>query len=318
MTAIPYSSTEVVEGVRTPYLQAGDSRAEEAVVFIHGNPGSGQDWAELLGRAGAFARAVAPDMPGFGQAEKSEHFDYTVRGYAAHLGAFLETLGIRRAHLVLHDFGGPWGLAWAAAHPQSVGSLSLINTGYIPGYRWHFAARIWRLPAVGELFQKLTTRRAFRALMRLSSPRRPLPDAFVERMYREYDNGTRSAVLALYRATDIARLANELAPGLRALCCPVMVIWGKRDLFLPFRYAFTQRELFPDAEIQLLPDSGHFPYADDPQGVAGQLIPFLRRSVALAQAAAPPEGAPAQQDAAAAPGGPAAQGAPARPVENVP
>lgn len=272
----PHSRTLVVEGVRTPYLEAGDPAAEAAVVFVHGNPGSGQDWAELTGRVGAFARAVAPDMPGFGQAEKPERFDYTVGGYAAHLAAFLDALGIRVAHLVLHDFGGPWGLAWAAAHPVAVGSLTLINTGYIRGYRWHFAARIWRLPVAGELFQRLTTQRAFHILMRLASPRRRLPQAFVERMYRDYDAGTRAAVLKLYRATDIARLARELEPGLRGLRCPVQVIWGKRDLFLPYRYAFTQREVFPEAKIHLLDDSGHFPYADDPEGVADLLLPFLR------------------------------------------
>lgn len=288
----PHSRALVVAGVRTPYLEAGDPAADAAVVFVHGNPGSGQDWAELTGRVGAFARAVAPDMPGFGQAEKPERFDYTVGGYAAHLAAFLDALGIRVAHLVLHDFGGPWGLAWAAARPAAVGSLALINTGYIPGYRWHFAARIWRLPVVGEAFQRLTTHRAFHALMRLASPRRRLPQAFVERMYRDYDGGTRAAVLKLYRATDIARLARELEPGLRALRCPVQVIWGKRDLFLPYRYAFTQREVFPEAQVHLLGDSGHFPYADDPEAVADLLLPFLRAQLGSAPAATA-DGAPA-------------------------
>ncbi len=282
----PRGRTLIVEGVRTPYLEAGDPASAAAAVFIHGNPGSGQDWVELTSRAGEFARAVAPDMPGFGQAEKPGRFDYTVRGYAAHLAAFLDALGIRRAHLVLHDFGGPWGLAWAAAHPASVGSLTLINTGYIPAYRWHFSARIWRLPLVGEAFQRLTTRRAFYALMRLASPRRRLPESFVERMYRDYDAGTRAAVLQLYRATDIARLARGLEPGLRALRCPVQVIWGKRDLFLPYRYAFTQREVFPEAQIHLLGDSGHFPYADNPEVVSDLLLPFLRTQLGPAAAAA--------------------------------
>lgn len=277
---------KLVNGLRTPYLDAGDRASDTAVVFVHGNPGSGRDWTDLVGRVGEFARAVAPDMPGFGEAGKPQGFDYTVPGYAAHLDAFLKSLGIRRAHLVLHDFGGPWGLQWAATHPDAVASLTLINTGYVPGYRWHFAARIWRLPLVGEVFQRVTTRRAFHGLMRLSSPRRSLPREFVEQMYRDYDAGTRAAVLKLYRATDIARLARELEPGLRALRCPVQVIWGKRDLFLPYRYAFAQRAVFPGAEIHLLDDSGHFPYADDPAAVAALMLPFLRaRTHVVADAA---------------------------------
>jgi pimeloyl-ACP methyl ester carboxylesterase len=52
-----------------------------------------------------------------------------VPGYAAHLGRCLEALGITRAHLVLHDFGGPWGLAWAATHPAAFASATLVNIG---------------------------------------------------------------------------------------------------------------------------------------------------------------------------------------------
>ncbi len=51
---------------------------------------------------------IAPDMPGYGKADRPESFDYTVEGYARHLTGILEQLGVKRAHLVLHDFGGPW------------------------------------------------------------------------------------------------------------------------------------------------------------------------------------------------------------------
>lgn len=269
--------TAIINGVRTPYRASGSKKAPEAVVFVHGNPGSGEDWESLMAQAGEFMRALAPDMPGFGRAEKPERFDYTVAGYADHLGEFLDQAGVERVHLVLHDFGGPWGLAWAAEHPRQVVSITLINTGALKGYRWHFAARIWRLPLVGELFQHAISETAFRALVNFRA-RRPLPPDFVQRMYREYDAGTRRAVLRLYRATsDLAGLARRFSEALRALRCPALVIWGARDAFVPVRYAATQREVFPDAEIHLLPDSGHFPYADDPDAVAARLIPFLRR-----------------------------------------
>jgi pimeloyl-ACP methyl ester carboxylesterase len=54
-------------------------------VFVHGNPGSSQDWARLVERTGRLARAVAWDHPGFGQADKPAGFHHTVQGYAAHL-----------------------------------------------------------------------------------------------------------------------------------------------------------------------------------------------------------------------------------------
>jgi pimeloyl-ACP methyl ester carboxylesterase len=145
-------------------------------------------------RTGAFARAVAWDHPGFGQADKPAGFDYTVQGYA-HLGRCLDALGITRAHLVLHDFGGPWGLAWAATHPDAFASATLINIGILPGYHWHYHARIWRAPVLGELFNATTTRTGFGLLLRHGNPR-GLPQPFVDRMYTDLDRGTKRAILA--------------------------------------------------------------------------------------------------------------------------
>ncbi|MDE1008616.1 MAG: alpha/beta hydrolase [Paraburkholderia fungorum] len=276
----------IVNGVRTPYRECGPTKAREAVVFVHGNPGSGEDWTRLMGKSGKFLRTLAPDMPGFGKAEKPEQFQYTVAGYARHLAALLDQAGAEHVHLVLHDFGGPWGLAWAADHPRRVASITLINTGVLSGYRWHFAARIWRLPLVGEAFQQIITASAFRALVNFRA-RRPLPTDFVERMYREYDDGTRRAVLRLYRASsDLAGMARRIGEALRALRCPTLVIWGARDAFIPAHYADMQRQVFRDAEVHLLRDSGHFPYADDPEAVAARLIPFLRRASEAGAAAA--------------------------------
>ncbi len=78
-----------INGVRTPCLEAGPIEASEAVVFVHGNPGSGEDWRLLMNQVGPFGRALAPHMPGFGRADKLSAFDYTVQGYARHLGALL-------------------------------------------------------------------------------------------------------------------------------------------------------------------------------------------------------------------------------------
>lgn len=264
----------VVGTVRSPVLEVGTGR--EAAVFVHGNPGSGEDWRELVAGVGSFMRAVAPTMPGFGKADKPADFDYTVDGYARHLDGLIEALDIDRVHLVVHDFGGPWGLNWASRHPAKIASVSLINIGVLRGYRWHFMARIWRTPLLGEISQLTTTRTAFRALLGLGNPR-GLPRAFVDRMYDDFDAGTKRAILKLYRATsDIDGFSKRLHDALRPLDLPALVVWGLADIYLPGRYARAQLETFPRARIVELGDSGHFPYADNPEAVAAALLPFLR------------------------------------------
>ena len=267
-----------VDGVRSLVRESGGEQGE-AVVFVHGNPGSSRDWLELAGQVSAFARVVAPDMPGFGQSDKPADFEYTVTGYARYLGGLLDVLGVSRVHLVLHDFGGPWGLAWAAAHPERLASVVLINTGALPGYRWHYLARIWRTPVLGELFQLLATRSGFHRLLKHGNPR-GLPRDFVDGMYDDYDRGTRRAVLRLYRAaSDPNGLTEQLAAVLRPLALPALVIWGRHDPYIDAAYAERQREVFPAARVVMLDQSGHWPYADDPAAVASALVPFLRAQV---------------------------------------
>ena len=275
----------VVDGVRCRLRSSGATTAREAVVFVHGNPGSSEDWTDLLQRTGVFARAIAPDFPGFGHAERSSRFEYSVPGYAQYLSGVLAALHIERVHLVLHDFGGPWGLEWAAAHPNRVASFTFFNTGILPGYRWHKYARIWRTPIAGELFQIATTKTVFKTLLNWDNPV-PLPHAFTERMYGDYDAAVRRAVLELYRATpDLSALTLRHAEVLRHYRIPTLVLWGDGDKYLPVRFAQFQSRYF-DAQTHILSGSGHWPMVDQPERVREVVLPFLWRQTGRGQAEA--------------------------------
>jgi pimeloyl-ACP methyl ester carboxylesterase len=270
-----------VGGTQPRVLAAGPADASEAVVFVHGNPGSCDDWERLAGALGAIGvRAVALDLPDFGETIAPEGFAHDVPAYASFLDEALGVLGVERVHLVVHDFGGPIGLVWAAMHAERVASVTLIDTGILPGYRWHRLARVWRTPLLGELFQATATRRAFRLLLNRNEPR-GLPRAFVDQMYDHYDRRTRRAVLKLYRATDDPGAAGEaFAEYMRSKDIPALVIWGEHDAYLPSSYAARQRDAFPSADVHVLPVSGHWPYVDAAETVERLLVEFVRRVVA--------------------------------------
>lgn len=278
MSAAPALTRIEVAGARPRLLQAGPADATEAVVFVHGNPGSAEDWERLIvAAAGTGRRALAIDNPDFGETEAPPGFAHDVPAYAEFLGAALERLGVERVHLVVHDFGGPIGLAWAAAHADAVASLTLIDIGILPGYRWHRMARVWRTPVLGEVSQAITTRAGFRWALAREEPR-GLPREFVDRMYDHYDRRTRRAVLKLYRATpDPGAMGHGLAAAFAGRDLPTLVIWGEHDAYLPSSYAQRQRDVFPSAEVHVLPTSGHWPFADAPDTVERLLVEFLER-----------------------------------------
>ena len=278
MSAIRQSRVEVAGG-SSPVIEAGPQDAREAVVFVHGNPGSSSDWTALVEATGEFGRALAVDMPGFGKAGAPAGFGYQVSSYADFLDGALKELGVDRAHLVLHDFGGPFGLLWGIQHPQAWASVVLINIGVMPGYTWHSMAKRWRTPVLGELVQAWIPRWGWRRTMQKSSPR-GLPEDFVDKMYDDYDRGTRQTVLKLYRATpDPGRTAEELGAAVAEMHKPALVVWGAADPFIGVQYAERQREFFDVQDMLILDDSGHWPFQDDPSRVEAAVVPFLRRQL---------------------------------------
>lgn len=267
----------VVNGVRSPVLIGGTGRTDEAVVFVHGNPDAGSDWEPLMKRVAEFAMVVAPDMPGFGAADKEADQDYTLAAYGAHLGGVVDQLGIGRVHLVAHDFGGPFALTWAAVNPGKVASITLINTGVLLDYDWHRMARVWRTPVAGEMFMRATTRRVARLVIRHDNP--GLPDEWVKRIAEHLvPAGTKRAVLRLYRSTRPEDMSALVEP-LRELDPDTLVVFGATDVYIPVEQATRQRRVFPHAQVEILPGVGHWAWLEQPDRVAGFVIPFLRERV---------------------------------------
>lgn len=265
----------LIGDVRAPVLIGGSPEApgEEAVVFVHGNPGRGSDWLPLMNLVTDHARVVAPDMPGFGGAEMRADMDYTVAGYAAHLGRVIDQLGIERVHLVAHDFGGPWSLTWAASNPDRVASVSLLNTGVLLDYTWHRLARVWRTPVVGELFMAAATTPAVVGVLRHDNP--GLPASWARRLAEvAAPRGTRRAVLRLYRSTT-QQMMDRLVEPLAARDIACQVIWGADDVYIPAELAHRQREPFPSAQVRTIDGAGHWVWLEQLDLVAEHFVPFV-------------------------------------------
>jgi pimeloyl-ACP methyl ester carboxylesterase len=269
-------------GLRTRILESGCIGAEQAVLFLHRGPGSAEDWEQLLPHVGAFARAVAFDLPGFGAAEKPARWGYHATGWATFIAAVLSQLDLARVHLVATDLGGEAGLAWAAANPRACASVVLINAGgALIDYRWHAVAKLHRTPLAGQL-AVLTGRVGLRSIMKLYEPH--VSAQVVDRWHSGFDLGTRRAVHHFYRATP-ASDGVRLRSALRPLDLPALVLWGVEDRFVPVEQAERQRESFPSAEVVVLGGSGHFPHLSAPARVLEEMIPFLRRQSSRSQRA---------------------------------
>jgi pimeloyl-ACP methyl ester carboxylesterase len=165
----------------------------------------------------------------------------------------------------------------AAAHPDRVVSVTLINTGVLIGYRWHRLAKVWRTPVLGELLQLASTRRVVRFILRHDNP--GLPDYWVDRIAGHLmPRGTKRAVLRLYRSTR-QRQMDALIEPLRAADLDALLVFGDADVYIPAVQAGRQRRPFPRVRIEMLPGVGHWAWLEQPDRVAEFVVPFLRDRV---------------------------------------
>jgi pimeloyl-ACP methyl ester carboxylesterase len=241
---------------------------ETPVVYLHGVPTDADDWLPFLARTGG----LAPDLPGFGRSAKPGNFDYSIAGYDRFLEAFLAACGVDRFSLVVHDWGAV-GLALAQRFPERVERLVIIDcVPLLPGYRWHWIARMWRRPLVGELTMGFTSRRTMQFLAR-RGPIEEFPPDVLDRVLSRLDHGTQRAILRLYRSAppDVLAAAGR---DLGRIEAPALVLWGEDDPYIPTRFAEAYAAALPNAEIELVAGAGHWPWVQRPDltaRVAGHL-----------------------------------------------
>ncbi len=262
-----------INGVAGLVTAAGEGNGEEAVVCLHSVPGSGRDFQWLLPETEKVMRSIAFDLPGFGRADKPRGFPYSIAGYQQWLAPAIDELGIRRAHLVLHSFHTQTGLMWASMHPDRCASITLLAGGVLEDYPGNWIANLWRTPIAGEILQAATTRPVFKLVMQRGNWR-ALPGDWLDDLITEDDRDTRRVTLELYRATNFDDghiLREALAPH----DLPALVIWGRKDPFISWKYAERQRETFANAEVHVWDDCGHLPHVQHPQRTAQVVTKFL-------------------------------------------
>lgn len=155
-------------------------------------------------------------------------------------------------------------------------SVTLIDTGLLVGYRWHWFARVLQTPILGELFQAMTTRSGFARLSSYGGPK--LPAAAIDQMFERYTSRVRRSAMKTYRVErDIAHWSVHASERFRSADLPCLVLWGAKDPFLPVRFAQAQKQPFPDSEIHILSDVGHWPHLEAPASVMRRAAAFWDR-----------------------------------------
>ena len=252
-----------VGGIEVFWREAPATDGGAPVVYVHGVPTNSDDWLPFLERTGG----LALDLPGFGRSAKPADFPYGIDGYGAFLDAWLAEAGVDSYRLVVHDWGAV-GLALAQRAPERVERLVVINAvPFLPGYRWHRVARVWRTPLAGEMFMGFTFKWAMRRALREGVPNERVPDDFIDSFWPHFDHGTQRAILKLYRSAPPDVLARAGA-RLGDIAAPALVVWGEPEPYLPSEFADAYADaLGGPARLEKIDGARHWPWVGRPETV---------------------------------------------------
>jgi haloalkane dehalogenase len=258
-----------VEGIA--YREDGPVDGPVALM-VHGYPQSSYMWRHALPAAAAAGwRALAPDLPGFGDSPADPPGTWQRQVEA--LERFRRALDVERAALVVHDWGGLIGLRWACDHPDTVAALVISDTGFFSDGRWHGLAEALRAEGQGEQLVDGMTRESFGQLMQGTST--GMDDRAVDEYFKAFaDEPRRRGQLELYRSGDFAEL--EAYEGcLAGLGVPALLVWGENDPFAPLAGAERFKSELPGPRLAVMEGSGHFVWDDAGEPAAAELRSFL-------------------------------------------
>jgi pimeloyl-ACP methyl ester carboxylesterase len=270
---------QVIHGYRRAFVHTGRG---PALLLIHGIGDRHDTWRPLIAELARDHTVIAPDLLGHGRSDKPRA-DYSVPAYANGMRDLLTVLGIERATVVGHSLGGGITMQFAYQFPERCERVVLVASGGI-GRDVHPLLRIAAAPNTDALLPLLATRPVkllgrtmLWALARLGTPL-GLDSEDLQRVFEALpDPATQRAFLRTlrtaidWRGQHITMLDRcYLARGV-----PTLLMWGSRDVIVPFAHATAAHAAMPGSRLEVFEGAGHYPHHADPARFVRVLRDFV-------------------------------------------
>ena len=271
-----------LNGLRYHYLDEGQG---ETLLLLHGNPSWSFYYRHLVRELRSDYRLIVPDHIGCGLSDKpaDSQYSYRLEQRVADLDALIGYLDLpEKLTLVVHDWGGMIGMAWAMANPQRIARLVVMNTAAfrLPESKpLPLALKICRDTQLGAFLVQ-----GFNLFARAAAwvgCKRKRMSAELRKLYcAPYDNW-QHRVATLRFVQDIPLEEND--PGYQLISrveaslgsfadLPACICWGERDFVFDKHFLAQWRAFLPDAQIHAFADCGHYILED----ARDDILPIIR------------------------------------------
>jgi len=277
-----------LDGLSYHYLDEG---AGEPVVMVHGNPSWSFYYRNLVLALRDRYRCIVPDHIGCGFSDKpgDDRYDYTLSRRVDDLERLIDSLDLQgKITLVLHDWGGMIGMAYATRHPERIARLVLLNTAafHLPKEKkFPLGLKICRETALGTLLVRGFN--AFSAGASIVGCKKHPMSAELQAAYRSPYDSWANRIATLRFVQDIPlkpgdrnyALVSQVADNLHQFSAlPITIFWGELDFVFDTTFLAEWMRRFPKAEVHRYPEGGHYILEDMKEEVVPLIADFLKRT----------------------------------------
>ena len=270
-----------MQGKRVFCRKAGSG---EPIILLHGFPTSSYDWRKLLAPLSKFGTVIAPDIYGFGYSDPSKDPVPAAAKLTGFLDAFASAMQANRFALVGHDWGGTAALIYATQNPSRVSKLVLMNAPFYHDWTDHFRTSPEYLPARRSADSGFYRAMASRFVNRKQVKQliAPSPDIVISRedldQYLFFFKKAIRNMSTLYSEASsrvVEETMSQVVPNLPRLDITTLIIWGKKDPYLPLEWAYRLNKDIKNSRLTVLEDTGHFLVEEKPEQVGQFIANFL-------------------------------------------
>nr|WP_321371639.1 alpha/beta fold hydrolase [uncultured Desulfuromusa sp.] len=275
-----------LQGLKYHYLDEGQG---DPVVMLHGNPSWSFYYRHLVRELRSNYRVIVPDHMGCGLSDKpvDSQYSFTLKQRVDDLDAFLQSLQLKKKiTLVVHDWGGMIGMAWAIRYPEKIARLVILNTAafHLPSTKkFPYALKLCRDTSLGTFLVQ-----GFNIFARGAAfigCKRKRMSAELRKIYcSPYDNW-QHRVATLRFIQDIPLLPDDVGfdlidqveNGLSEFSSvPMCICWGEKDFVFDRHFLDEWTKYFPHAEVHAFADCGHYILEDAKAEVLPIISNFLQ------------------------------------------
>ena len=273
------------DGLRYHYLDEGEG---PAVVMVHGNPTWSLYYRRLVEALSPSHRTIVPDHIGCGLSDKpgDARYRYTLESRVDDLERLLDHLGIvSDVTLVVHDWGGMIGTAYAARHPERIARMVVLNTAAFhmpPEKRFPWTLGLCRSPGVGALVVRGLNGFA-RGTASIGCTKHRMTDSLRDAYVAPYDSWSNRIAVHRFvqdiplrpqdRAYDLVSWVEGRLELLRSV--PMLIGWGMKDFVFDETFLKEWERRFPLALVRRYPEAGHYILEDEAESLIPQIKNFL-------------------------------------------